>query len=528
MRFLKHLIGLLLVSVAILATTGNQPASAHAVLLSSDPPDGQTLTDAPRQITLRFSESVTPTRDAIRIHDSSGQEVDTPPVRHADGTRNAITVDAPVLEPGGYIVLYRVISADSHSIQGTLNFSVGTSNPVTDNAGLTRTLLSAERTDTDVRILHNIVRGIVLISAVLAIGALVMLHILPGSPGPRFARTFLVVLAVSTALGILSHSLYVNAAAITAILDADLVTDTLMTNYGAGALLRLAAVIAALVLMRHRVTAFCAAALIALSFGIAGHAGTGRLPALGLALDLVHVLAGSIWFAGLIIVLVAVRRSDENSTVILQRFSRIALICATAVFASGVLQAIRQLDSFHALTSTDHGRLIIAKAALFAIITAAAARARALTQRPTTSSAKKYLAVEVLFATAVLVVTVVLVGTSPNASAGERAYERTSTLGSLRVALHVDPASVGTANATVRITDPNGVAVDVPDVAMTLTLANEGIGPFRIDLQKQNVGEFATNSMTVPSPGKWTVRVVIRTSDVDQSSTSFAVPINPS
>ena len=58
------------------------------------------------------------------------------------------------------------------------------------------------------------------------------------------------------------------------------------------------------------------------------------------------------------------------------RFAAIALPCAVAVLATGVLQAVASLDGPEQLVTASYGRLVTAKLALFVAIVALAAGAR--------------------------------------------------------------------------------------------------------------------------------------------------------
>src|SRR5690554_2080216 len=113
----------LVLALATLATAGFAPAArAHAVLLETVPTDGAILADSPDEILLRFNEPVRPI--AVQVLDRSGRTVAAPEHIHAaDGTLR-IALPAP-LPDGGYVVSYRVASADAHPVAGAFLFTVG-------------------------------------------------------------------------------------------------------------------------------------------------------------------------------------------------------------------------------------------------------------------------------------------------------------------------------------------------------------------------------------------------------------------
>src|SRR5262249_4743452 len=112
---------LLLVLLAQLAGAG--PASAHAELVSMTPDNGERLEQAPTEVTLRFTESVTLITGGVRLLDTRGDPLPTP-----DPTVDGSTVHWRMpdhLRDGTYVVNWRVVSADSHPVGGAFVFGVG-------------------------------------------------------------------------------------------------------------------------------------------------------------------------------------------------------------------------------------------------------------------------------------------------------------------------------------------------------------------------------------------------------------------
>ena len=111
--------------IAAVALVPSRTASAHAELLSSDPPAGAQLVVAPAAVTLRFNESVTFVPDAIRVIDASGATITGVGVPiHPDGDAT-LSAALPALADGGYVVAWNVVSADGHPLNGAFTFVVG-------------------------------------------------------------------------------------------------------------------------------------------------------------------------------------------------------------------------------------------------------------------------------------------------------------------------------------------------------------------------------------------------------------------
>ncbi|WP_159792854.1 copper resistance CopC family protein [Puerhibacterium puerhi] len=111
-----------------LLTLAAAPASAHNVLVGTNPPADQTLAEPLDQVTLTFDDVVLDLGGGGG-EGGGGTALD---VTGPDGTHHATacpsvvdtTVSAPVAlgEAGTYTVAYRVVSADGHPISGRYQF----------------------------------------------------------------------------------------------------------------------------------------------------------------------------------------------------------------------------------------------------------------------------------------------------------------------------------------------------------------------------------------------------------------------
>src|SRR5919108_4382457 len=103
-------------------------ASAHAVLVSSNPPNGAELTDPPGQVLLTFSEPPDLGVSLIHVLDAGGTEVEEGGTEAVPGDPLAIRTALGDLPQGVYTVTWRVLSrADGHITAGTYAFGVGVS-----------------------------------------------------------------------------------------------------------------------------------------------------------------------------------------------------------------------------------------------------------------------------------------------------------------------------------------------------------------------------------------------------------------
>ncbi|PYN28332.1 MAG: hypothetical protein DMD99_00090 [Candidatus Rokuibacteriota bacterium] len=106
------------------------------------------------------------------------------------------------------------------------------------------------------------------------------------------------------------------------------------------------------------------------------------------AVDVTHLVGTGLWVGGLValaLLLGAASREDgadarPYAVLAARRFSRAALIVMLLLMASGVLNAITQVESVAALAGTTHGRLLLAKLAVLVpiLVLAAVNRTRIL------------------------------------------------------------------------------------------------------------------------------------------------------
>jgi methionine-rich copper-binding protein CopC len=110
-----------LIMGTLLAATLATPALAHTHLKSTVPADGSTVSAAPAEFVLTFSEPSRLTALSIQKDGGAEQKIVALP---ASATA-AAKVAAPKLGHGRYTLNYRVVSADGHVMNGKVTFTVG-------------------------------------------------------------------------------------------------------------------------------------------------------------------------------------------------------------------------------------------------------------------------------------------------------------------------------------------------------------------------------------------------------------------
>jgi len=100
------------------------PALAHASLLETDPADGAKLSEPPKQVQLRFNEPIEAEFTPVKVLDQQGNRVDRDDAQVGSDDRRTVMAGLKELAKGTYTVQWRVISADTHPVNGSYEFSV--------------------------------------------------------------------------------------------------------------------------------------------------------------------------------------------------------------------------------------------------------------------------------------------------------------------------------------------------------------------------------------------------------------------
>ena len=100
-------------------------AFAHAHLDHSIPKAGASVSPAPKEVAIWFTEALEPKFSSIDVRDSKGGRVTDGTATLAPGNTAELRVPLKSLPPGTYKVIWRVLSVDTHRTQGDFTFTVG-------------------------------------------------------------------------------------------------------------------------------------------------------------------------------------------------------------------------------------------------------------------------------------------------------------------------------------------------------------------------------------------------------------------
>jgi Putative copper export protein len=305
------------------------------------------------------------------------------------------------------------------------------------------------------------------------------------------------------------------------------------------------------------------------TFTFAGHARTGFQVAGAVVSDLGHISAFSLWFGGLVVLVVAVLRPDDPSELepAVTRFSTVALGAVVVLTSTGIYQGWRQVGSFGALKGTTYGRLLLVKVALVAVVVLAAALTRDIvrqrlydddlddgdlddggrdddvreplpvgpgaaladldleTRADTARRLRMSVGVEVVFLVAVLCVTALLVNAAPARTAVNAPFAATIAGNGAQFELLNVPARSGPNEMHITVLKPDGVVFNVLSVDAEISNAEKGIAPIKLTLIKLGPGHYTTNNLTIPFSGTWKIDIRALVTDLDEVAVSTTMKV---
>lgn len=112
---MKHTLLALVLLIASLST-----ASAHALLKSTNPSDGSTISSGQSAVELTFGKTARVTKVVLIEPDGTEQRLE---ISVRDFTK-FLVLDADLTAVGSYQVQWRALSEDGHPLKGSFSFNV--------------------------------------------------------------------------------------------------------------------------------------------------------------------------------------------------------------------------------------------------------------------------------------------------------------------------------------------------------------------------------------------------------------------
>jgi len=352
-------------------------AWAHATLVSAEPAKGAQLTASPPRVRLVFSEPLEPSLAHVTLVGAGGASTKLPVAGDPHDVHAIVAPLAP-LASGAYRVVWHVVSADGHPVDGSYTFTLEGATPAAAESAVVAPPPPPAVADTtstwgptvaDAPVVPAALRG-VSVGALMALGGLLGFLAWAGdSAEPRGAARLAGTLALLTPVLL---ALYLAAWLVNASPDHRLTSDWITSALGSGVgrveLWRLGLAVLvpwALLLARRRgLAAVIALGALAVG-GAAGHSAaidpTWAIPA-----KAVHLVAAGAWLGGLLWLLAAGRGVEARGAEApfarqAARVSSVALGAVLLVVVTGVAQTLLFLPSPLDLVRSAYGAVTIAK-----------------------------------------------------------------------------------------------------------------------------------------------------------------------
>jgi len=430
------------------------------------------------------------------------------------------------LTVGTYLLSWRVISADGHPVGGALTFSVvhRSARPPTSEL------------DLDHRLRWALLAAKLMLYVGLCVGIGGTFYAAWVAIEPQSLRTRTLITTTLTC-GFLAAVMSVGLQGVDAlglplpeVKEPRVWASGLAASYGLSAVIAAAALIVGLVTLRTSAKYGRLFSLLALlgagaALATSGHASAAEPQFLTRPAVFAHVVAVAFWIGALVPLAVAMglppRRPAE-----LMRFSRAIPIALLVTVATGIALAVIQVKRLDAFWTTNYGLVLSAKLGAVAVLLALAAVNRyALTPRVVRGNrtAARRLAgssvAEVLIALVVFGLVASWRFTPPPRAllaAAEAAVHLHIHTDRAMADVTIEPERTGSRQITVTVLDSQFGPLAAKEVTLVLAKPVTGIEPLRLAAKHVDGATWRLDGVSIPVPGRWTVRVEILVSDFEK------------
>jgi copper transport protein len=522
-----------------------QSASAHALLVRSNPAANAVLLQPPIQVEIFFSEPLEAQLSSIRVFNSNNVSVDAGDVRvdPADPTR--MTVSLHSLNDGVYTVTWKAVSTiDGHQTTGSFPFAVGNT-----NASAVQEIQQSSTFRLPFSTLIS--KFLMLASLAVLLGyrffiALVWNPALKSTSNDvtrpaiwtTLYRIGLIGVLVAIGLGILAQAGQSTGSELAAPWNPEMGRILTETRLGVIWLARLALAILAVWLTSGPQSSlrdwggFVVNLALLLTVTLTSHAATDARPLLPILGDWFHLIGMTFWLGGIVYFFTAVRhlgqledqlRTRLTSSLATQ-FSINALIFVGLIGVTGLYSAYLRVGSWSALLTSLYGHTLLVKQGFVAGLLIIAAinllvisprlrrdRLAGVANASLISRFGKILVVELTFAS-LLLASVSFLTYIPPAKLSSLSSELTSTarVDDLKIDISISPGRVGQNTFVLRLISNGEHVHTAKEVLLRFTPDQANIPPSELELISQGDGTFQAKGTYLSVPGTWQVQAVVR------------------
>jgi len=493
---------------------------------------------------LKFGEAVEVSFGSIRLFDSNSKLVVLPMPNYVEvnGATDAksVRVDIPELQPGSYLVVWRVVSADSHPVQGAFAFQIGTKGVNLER--LSEEILASSNAPYLVRLMMGFARWLSFLGVVAMIGAMLLaIQIAVHSRIDKIIFGSWITAFIGSTLVLLLQAPYALGQAMSVGEIFDAVDEVVQTRLGTWLVVRGIILLAFLVLIKQRIlhnkptyrmVAIPLVVGLFATFSISGHPGMRQFSALSIGTDIVHFLSVSAWMGGLVTMVLLGRKWQTESPDVISWFSFTATISMPIMVATGVAQAWRMMEGFQNIFSTTYSVILSVKVLLVIVAIAAGTRARQLFKSKKVDQQdlrevkfSRTVIAESMIGVTVLAVTAALVSVPPLSVSNAGAFEASVVQANVIADIRVTPARVGEVEVHILFSPPGGALQSITQATARISLDAEEIPAIPIDVRLVGTNHFQAD-LLVPRAGDWLLEIFVNSEPGQSLRFSTVVAIN--
>jgi copper transport protein len=347
-------------------------AFAHALLEKATPSPDSHLKSSPKEIVLVFNERLEKELYSIKVFNDEGDMVSKGKTEMSKEQKH-LKHDLPVLPNGSYTISYSVLSADGHPIKGSYVVSIGEETVIRSDINEQLDLQNEENESVLYGISSSLVRILYYVALLLATGWIVwgtISKIEKAEIRTSFRQWafYLQIMLLITTIG-MGFFQFVD------LLDSWTLGGifSILTGTSIGiswCLSMLLSISGFAVLFRNKwFDRFWVFMLLAVK-SVNGHAMAFEPPIRTISLDIIHLLAASIWAGGLFYILIYWKKQKDHVQQFLLTFSQLALVSIFVLIVTGVASTLIFLPKVDYLLYSQWGKMLLAKVALVSIVIA--------------------------------------------------------------------------------------------------------------------------------------------------------------
>ena len=264
--------------------------------------------------------------------------------------------------------------------------------------------------------------------------------------------------------------------------------------------------------MAWRVVATAVALALGVTCSASGHPNSLDPAVVWISLDLLHVVAISVWLGGLVVLTLADRTllSEPEAVRPVRRFSAIAMGAVVLAVLTGVVQGLRLAGGLDDVTATTWGRLLLVKVTVVVAVVAVAGVTRWLLHHEGPGSLRRTVLLEAVAVVAVMALAAGMVGQAPRAGAASRPFDEQLVANGLIASVAISPGSVGSNEVHILVSPAGGSLTPVDGAEARVSLPSASIPESPVTLVGEGPNHFS-GTITFPRSGEWTFQLVVTT-----------------